>query len=214
MLRVKRPSFMRALTLILCAMALLLLAPVCVEAQQHPITWSLVAPPNTVVQGTAFTVRLHAVIPPGWHLYSLTQPPGGPVPTVISVAAGSPFALSGRVKAPEPEVAADRNFDILTETYADSVTFTVRVLARSAGATKLALAIVYQTCTDRFCLPPATENVETPITVAAAAPGTVIAALPPPINAPITAPFLPPKTAPINAPAPPPAPMFILPLCF
>ena len=171
---------MRELTLILCALVLPLATPARLAAQQHPITWSLVAPPATAVQGTAFTVRLHAAIPLGWHLYSLTQPPGGPVPTVISVSAGSPFALSGRVKAPEPDVAADRNFDILTETYADSVTFTVRLLARSVGATKLALAIVYQTCTDRFCLPPSTENVETPITVAAPAPGTVIAELPPP----------------------------------
>ena len=146
-----------------------------VAAQEHPIAWTLAKPPATVAQGVAFVVRLHATIPAGWHLYSVTQPPGGPLPTVIAIAPKSPFALSGKIKAPEPAVALDPNFNILTETYVDSVTFPIRVVARSMNATSLAFAVSYQTCTDRYCLPPTSETVAVPIAVVAAPPGAVVA---------------------------------------
>jgi len=148
-------------------------------AQERPITWVLTTPTASVTQGKTFSARLHATIPAGWHLYSITQPPGGPRPTSIATKAGSAFALSGRINAPDPEVALDPNFNILTETYADSVTFPLRLVARSAGATRLALSVTFQTCTDRFCLPPTDETVEVPIVVLAAPPGTVIAEPPP-----------------------------------
>ncbi|MEO7995927.1 MAG: cytochrome c biogenesis protein CcdA, partial [Gemmatimonadaceae bacterium] len=168
-------------------------------AQQHPITWTLVKPPVQAKQGAPFTAQLHAIIPAGWHLYSITQPPGGPVRTVISLPPGSAFVLVGKVRAPDPDVALDPNFNILTETYIDSVTFPVRVNASTTGATKLAIAIAYQTCTDRFCLPPTSEVVESPITILPAAPGTVVPTATPSIETPITSP-LSPRPSPTNAP--------------
>lgn len=170
------------------AIALLVLAPVMqLAAQERPITWSLAKPPAQVTHGKPFTARLHATIPPGWHLYSITQASGGPRRTVISLPNGSAFLLSGRINAPDPEVALDPNFNILTETYADSVTFPVRLIPRTAGATKLALSISFQTCTDRFCLPPTDETVEVPVTVLAAPPGTIVAEPPVPSTSSATA---------------------------
>ena len=140
---------------VMSLLAAVLLSAANLFAQEHPITWTLVKPPTEVKQGAPFTARLHAVIPAGWHLYSITQPPGGPVRTVITLPqAGSAFLLAGNVRAPDPDVALDPNFNILTETYVDSVTIPVRLNAHMKGETKLAIAIAYQTCTDRFCLPP------------------------------------------------------------
>lgn len=169
------------------------------SAQERPITWSLIKPPNEAQQGAPFTVRLHASIPAGWHLYSITQPPGGPVRTVISLPAGSAFVLAGKVRAPDPDVALDPNFNTLTETYIDSVTFPVRLNAHTTGATKLAIAVAYQTCTDRFCLPPTREVVESPITVLAAAPGAVIPSVIPSVETPPTS-ALSPTPLPTEAP--------------
>jgi thiol:disulfide interchange protein len=126
-------------------------------AQEHPITWSLTSATKVVRQGKPFATFFHAQIPVGWHLYSTTQPPGGPVPTVISVANDSAFVLVSIPTAREPDVAPDNNFQIVTETYADSVTFVVPVAARSPGVQTLDLKTAYQTCTDRYCLPPTSE---------------------------------------------------------
>ena len=127
-----------------------------------------------MAQGAVTRVRLHAVIPEGWHLYSITQPPGGPVQTVITVPLGSALAITGSIAAPDPDIATDKNFDILTETYADSVTFTVPLIARMPGSTRIALKVAYQTCTDRYCLPPTSDVLEAPLIVTPAAAGTVI----------------------------------------
>jgi len=98
------------------------------------VTWSLASPRKSVRQGEKFTALLRADIPGGWHLYSLTEPPDGPVATVISVADGGGFVLVGRPTARNPDVQPpDNNFAIVTETYSDSVTFVIPVAARSAG---------------------------------------------------------------------------------
>lgn len=156
------------------------------SAQEHPIQWTLVKPPTEVKQGAPFTARLHAVIPAGWHLYSITQPPGGPVATVISLPAGSSFLLAEKVRAPDPDVALDPNFNIPTETYIDSVTIPVRLNAHTKGTTKLAIVIAYQTCTNRFCLPPTADVIESPINVLEAAPGVVVPKAAPSIETPPT----------------------------
>jgi thiol:disulfide interchange protein DsbD len=153
------------------------------EAQQHPITWSLTGLPGIPQQGKPFGVALHAQIPSGWHLYSTTQPPGGPIATVITVT-DTAFVLAGAPRARDPDVAPDNNFEIVTETYADSVSWVIPVMARVTGAATLRVKVGYQTCTDRYCLPPTDEVLELPVRLA---PGAAIAevvapvpSLPPP----------------------------------
>jgi len=141
---------------------LLVLALAPLAAQEHPITWSLKARERAPQQGKQFTVSLAAQIPFGWHLYSTTQPPGGPVQTVIS-ATGDAFVRSGSERVRDPDLAPDNNFNIITETYIDSVTFTLPITARVAGKQTLQIKVHYQTCTDRYCLPPMDELLELPM---------------------------------------------------
>ena len=150
-----------AFVLILASSAVEVLA-----AQQHPITWTLTGATVVAQQGKPFRALLHAQIPSGWHLYSTTQPPGGPIATVITIPDGG-FVLAGTPKAREPDVAPDNNFEIVTETYADSVTWAIPLVPRVAGAATLHVKVGYQTCTDRYCLPPTDEVLELPLQVAA-----------------------------------------------
>src|SRR5665213_2154143 len=86
-------------------------------AQDHPISWSLSTSAKGARQGVAFPVALHAQIPAGWHVYSISQPPGGPVPTTIAPADAN-FRFAGPPRARDPEVAEDSAFGmIITETY-------------------------------------------------------------------------------------------------
>ncbi|MCC6243632.1 MAG: thioredoxin family protein [Gemmatimonadaceae bacterium] len=175
--RLERSRNLRAAAGVLAVWASMALARAA-HAQEHPIVWSLVNPPTTATQGVPLTVTLRATIPPGWHLYAITQPPGGPVPMAITTPRGSAFTLSGAVRAPEPEIAPDPNFNILTESYADSVRLRVRLMPRKAGATTLSLSVAYQTCTDRFCLPPTTDVVDAPVEVQPAPAGVTVTELP------------------------------------
>jgi thiol:disulfide interchange protein DsbD len=139
---------------------------------QNPIRWSIRPPAikGPLKPGDKFSVKLVAEIDAGWHLYSLSQMEGGPVPTRITLAPNQPFKLAGKVASPAPLVAHDPNFDIDTEFYEGTATFTlpVRVNADAAsGKTKLQVSASFQSCNDQFCLPPRTVKLEAPLEITA-----------------------------------------------
>jgi DsbC/DsbD-like thiol-disulfide interchange protein len=138
--------------------------------QVRPVTWSAVAPKAPVAPGSTVQVALVATIDNGWHLYSTTQPPGGPLPTRITVAQSPLFDASGAVSFPKPIVTADPNFGINVETYDQSVTFTVPVrIAANArpGVDTVAIQARFQACNAQLCLPPRTQTISVPVTVRA-----------------------------------------------
>ncbi|MGH7592548.1 MAG: protein-disulfide reductase DsbD family protein, partial [Gemmatimonadales bacterium] len=156
----------------------LAILPATAGAREHPIRWSLTSAARSVRQGGHFRVLLHAQIPAGWHLYSMTETANGPVATAISIPVGGHFVLVGTPTVRDPDLAPDNNFRIVTETYSDSVTFVVPVAARTTGNDTLDVAVYYETCTDRMCLPPTTDLVRLAVRVA---PGSdVVGALAPP----------------------------------
>src|ERR1051325_5502335 len=55
---------------------------------QDPVKWKLEPPADGQ---PASSVRLTATIEPPWHLYSIDQIKGGPIPTTISMPEGSRF---------------------------------------------------------------------------------------------------------------------------
>jgi hypothetical protein len=142
-------------------------APMFVAAQvearaEHPITWTTQSANVAVRAGDSARVVLHARIAEFFHLYSTTQPPGGPVRTTVQLVSNGPFALIGAVRAPDPTKIPDGNFGIMTEVYDDSVTLglTVRAApAAGAGPAVLLVGIRYQACTTRYCLPPRVDTV-------------------------------------------------------
>ncbi|MCU0246268.1 MAG: protein-disulfide reductase DsbD N-terminal domain-containing protein [Bryobacter sp.] len=146
---------------------LLLLAPLLL-AQENPIRWSVTeAPKSAVPAGSKFAVKIEAVIPEGWHLYSLTQPPGGPIPTRIAVPEGQAFVLAGTVDAPAPDRVQDEAFGMEVESYEGTIPFTVPVSASKDAAGKATLTITarYQACSKSLCLPPRTVRLEVPVEV-------------------------------------------------
>ena len=140
-------------------------------AAQTVVQWTPRLDPSTAVKaGGNIEAILDAKIEPGWHLYALTQEGGGPQALVISVPKTSPFKLTGPVIAPLPITAPDANFNIDTQYHAEEATFYVplAVPADASGRTRLDLDVTFQTCTDRFCLPPRTQTLSLSLLV----PGT------------------------------------------
>lgn len=153
-------------------MAVMICAAVSLRAQvpDEPIKWALAlpAPTATVAPGGTITLQLTATIDEGWHLYATTLGPGGPIPTVISVPAGQAFSLNGSINEPSPTSAFDANFNMTLEFHQDKATFGIpmKVAATTAaGDVPARVAISFQTCNDKFCLPPKQVVTTVPVKV-------------------------------------------------
>jgi thiol:disulfide interchange protein DsbD len=146
---------------------------------EHPISAELrLAPRQSETPGAKFSVTLAVTIPSSptvWHLYSITQPPGGPIATTIKGGPASVFRLAGKIEGSAPNIADDPNFGMLTETHTDSVVYRIPLVAAptATGKQRLAIALRYQTCNDRYCLPPVTDTIVGNIVLAGAAKTTV-----------------------------------------
>ena len=193
------------------AFAALAIGALRAEAQrEHPITEVIRAPAAGIVArpGAKFDVTLAVSIPATdkvWHLYSITQGPGGPIRTTSGVAPTSVFRLGGRISGTEPDVANDPNFGIMTETYTDSAVFAIPVVSvpTASGASRLIVSLYYQTCNEKYCLPPVddTLGVDVKLEGTAAAATVANSALLPPEPAP------PPAVAPTTQPSVVPTPL-------
>lgn len=145
-------------------------SPIYIFAQNiNPIRWTVKKekPSLAVKAGGKFNIQVIAAIDDGWHLYSLEQPAGGPIPTRISVPDNQKFKLAGDIDSPLPQVVFDPNFNLDTQFYEGEAIFTllVEALKDATGKNALAVNVFYQTCNDKTCLPPKGLKVTTDIEV-------------------------------------------------
>lgn len=136
---------------------------------QNPSSWSLTseAKGRSLVSGELVKVDLKADIEPGWKLYALEQPAGGPIATTIKISQTSPFEIADPItSSPKPKQEVDELFvgeegkPLVTKFFKDAVTFGIplRTIADTAADT-LALDVRFQLCNDTLCLPPKTVKV-------------------------------------------------------
>ncbi|MEI6243885.1 MAG: cytochrome c biogenesis protein CcdA, partial [Acidobacteriota bacterium] len=136
---------------------------------QTPVHWSVkVAPTGSVTPGATLTATATAEIDGGWHIYALTQGPGGPHALEVSVQKSPVFSLGGKATSPPPTKAFDPNFNMETEFHEDSAVITIPIkIAKPApgGAATLKIDMSYQTCNERLCLPPTVETLTATLVV-------------------------------------------------
>jgi DsbC/DsbD-like thiol-disulfide interchange protein len=137
---------------------LLLFAVPAVGFAQVPGTakWEAIAQPLNK-QGV-LVVNLTAQIEKGWHIYALSQPPGGPIPLRIAVEPGTPYELAGNITGAVPQKHRDPSFNLETQFYTDSFTLKVPVKATSGVGAAVPLAVRFQMCSDTTCMPPKTVH--------------------------------------------------------
>jgi thiol:disulfide interchange protein DsbD len=137
----------------------------------RPVHWAVVGGPaaREVVSGRTVPITLQADIAKGWHIYSLTQKSGGPIPLRIDLIDPADVIVRGIIKAPKPERLFDKNFGIETELYSGSPRFTIPlgVPGRSAsGVRKFQIGARYQVCSDKLCLPPRIDSLRVALRIA------------------------------------------------
>lgn len=135
-----------------------------------PVKWSLVGgnTPRTVVAGRTIPVIVQADIAKGWHIYSLTQRAGGPIPLSIAVQGARDVSMRGVIRAPKPEKFFDKNFGMTTELYSGSPRFTIPLAVpgrTGSGPRQVQVTARYQVCSDKLCLPPRTDTVHVTLQV-------------------------------------------------
>jgi thiol:disulfide interchange protein len=146
------------------------LLPGFLAAKEDPVHWTLTpaAGKSPVAPGGSAYFELRATVDPGWHLYSPTTPPGGPIITKIQI---TPNALlkSSQILRPTPVRKLDPNFQIDTETYTGDVVFLAELTAadNATGQTDVEAVVRYQACSEVKCLPPVKKTARTVLTFAA-----------------------------------------------
>src|SRR5712691_5892059 len=121
-----------------------------------PVQWMLTSDAGRAPAGSTVPLRLTAKLDEKWHLYSLTSPKGGPIPTTVDLAE-SPAIESSKLFQPRPERKFDRNFNLDTETFQKEAVFWITAELKKdtpAGPAELTGQVRYQSCDDRQCLPP------------------------------------------------------------
>lgn len=135
-----------------------------------PVAWQVKSAPHAPVKpGAKFDITIAGQIRPGWHVYALEEPDGGPVATQVGLAEGDPANLL-RVTSAKPQMVQDPAFGMQTGLFENTVAFTLHLQAPkqpgSTGAHPLHVLVRYQSCDSHVCLPPHTDTVEVPLTLA------------------------------------------------
>ena len=145
-----------------------------IEKFNH-VQWQLTLDQASAAPGATVLGHLEAVVEPGWHMYSLTSPPG-PIPTTItskSSAAVERFTIF----EPPPIRKFDPNFNAETETYEGRQVFLARIQLKkdlAPGPVTITFEPRYQTCSGTQCIPPRTREVGADLKIDASAPVAAI----------------------------------------
>jgi hypothetical protein len=115
----------------------------------------------------ATTLELTGHVEDGWHVYALTQQPGGPIPLRVSIDDNPVAAPAGAPSGSTPESRLDPSFNLQTEFYTNSFAVHVPIrLKTNAGADHLIpISIRFQSCSARECRPPKTIHLSVPAKV-------------------------------------------------
>jgi thiol:disulfide interchange protein DsbD len=148
------------------------------DAQRlDPVQWTLSTEAAKAPPGATIPLKLTAKLEEGWHLYSLTTPPGGPNPTTAMIAENAAVAAT-KIYQPKPERKFDPNFNIDTETFDKEAVFLLDTSIKNdaaVGPLDLIAQVRYQACNATMCLPPKKKTAEVNVEIepSAAAPAAV-----------------------------------------
>ena len=135
---------------------------------QGEVSFRILEPETAAPAGSILGVEVQADIAPGWHLYAMDIPPGGPIPTSFEVIGDEIFSPGGKALQPEPISWFDENFDMDTNYFEGTAVFTVPVrIAESAkpGDYRLGIQVEFMLCNDNTCLPPQKMSLDGAVTV-------------------------------------------------
>ncbi len=118
----------------------------------QPVTWSF---SQEKVSENVYDIKFTATIDPGWSIYGLNIPEGGPIATGFEFKTVNGVKFLGEMKAPKAKVKYDPNFNMELSMYSErQVTFSRRVEVISERPGTVGGELVFMCCDATSCLPP------------------------------------------------------------
>jgi hypothetical protein len=135
----------------------------------QPVQWAGSAIPKTPVeQGSTIEIDLSAEVQEGWHVYGLTQAPGGPTPLSVTLDENGVVQIVSVKSGTASTKKHDPSFDLETEFYPNSFSLDIQTQVKqhaAAGNQSIPVSVRFQACNDRTCLPPKTVHLSVPIEI-------------------------------------------------
>lgn len=117
-----------------------------------PVKWKSEIEPSN---GNPAELVFAAMIDPGWHLYNISLPEGGPIPTTFHFEEIKGAELIGEIKTDsKPVTTHDPNFNMELSWFESSVTFKQSIKITDTKAFAVKGYVEYMACNDESCLPP------------------------------------------------------------
>jgi DsbC/DsbD-like thiol-disulfide interchange protein len=135
-------------------LAIMLASALWGQAPGH-VQWTLTSDVAKAPPGSTVPLKLTAKIESGWHLYSMTTPPGGPRKTSIAIEP-DPSVDPVTIYQPKPERKFDPVFNVDTENFTGETAFLLAAAIKkdaSAPAATLTAQLKYQVCSETTCVP-------------------------------------------------------------
>ena len=147
-----------------------LLAALALPALALPkyVKWTAKLAQTDARAGEGAQIVLTANIVKPWHIYSLTQPDGGPVRTTVKILSGGVKAVGNPVQ-PTPHKEQDPAFNMVSESFDGTPSFGIPIVIdkNAKGKQTIKLQVRFMTCNASSCIPPAKEEVEITFNIAA-----------------------------------------------
>ena len=128
--------------------------------------WSAALAPGDVRAGETAQIVLTVQLDKGWHMYSLTQPAGGPLKTTLTLQPNAILAVAKPVQG-KPKKVKDTAFNIMSEMFEGKVAFAVPIKVKPgvSGKQTVTARIEYMLCNEGNCLPPTRLDIPVTFTV-------------------------------------------------
>ncbi len=122
----------------------------------NPVSFSY----KTIKKGNnQFEVHILTSVDPKWHIYSVSNPEGGVLPTSMTFTNASKIGAAKEIG--KMKTIFEKEFNLNQKFYEGKVEF-VQLVKLLPGNKKIIGNIEYMTCNDRQCLPPKKASFEIP----------------------------------------------------
>jgi thiol:disulfide interchange protein DsbD len=117
----------------------------------QPVKWAF---DTKQINSGEYEVIFKASIDPGWHVYGIDIPEGGPIPTSFKFKESPDYELVGQIKTPKPIEKYDNAFEMDLRYFEDGAIFRQTVKMKSNKPFQVTGELEYMACDDHRCLPP------------------------------------------------------------
>jgi len=133
----------------------LTLSTLCVRAQiLDPVSWNTSA---EKISDGVYRLDARADMLPSWHIYALTLPAEGPIPTEF-VFPQEGYSLQGKMQEPTPLKSYDENFRMAILWHDGQPVFSQQIEITGEPLAQIQAEVTYMACNDQQCLPPETRT--------------------------------------------------------